>query len=738
MGHNAVLLSLFSFSRGLFPIGNGNHILARAARRLSHLALCAALAAAVAGAQSADEWMIETVAGSSFVRDGGPAVQGLLYSPWGVAADGSGNLYIADTNNHRIRKVNAAGNIFTVAGTGQFGYSGDGGPAAEARLTQPRGLAVDGSGNLYIADAGNHRIRKVDASGVITTAAGTGAYGYSGDGDTAAAARLNNPWDVAADGSGNIYIADSGNQRIRKVDAAGNISTVAGTGDQAYGGDGGPAVEAQLAWPASVAVDEAGNLYIADSENHRVRKVDAAGYISTAAGTGEGGYSGNGGPAVKAQLAWPNGVAMDGAGNLYIADTSNQRIRKVDAAGYISAAAGGKVGDGSAGRPALYAHLRSPMGVAADGAGNLYIADTGNNRIRKVDAAGYISTEAGPGRVGDGGPAVEAWFYHPGHVAADGAGNLYIADTGGHRIRKVDAAAGNIYTAAGTGEPGPSGGAVPTFLAQFNLPEGVAVDESGNLYIADKGNHIVLKIDAWGYMSKAAGSGLPGSFVGGESAFQTQFNQPQGVAADGLGNLYIADTGNHRIYKVDVTRRIFTVAGTGERGYSGDGGPAVEAQLAWPRDVAVDGSGNIYIADTNNQRIRKVDASGTISAIAGTGALAYGGDGGPAVEAQLALPGGVAVDGSGNIYIADTNNHRIRKIDASGTISTIAGTGVLAYGGDGGPAVEAHLALPGDVAVGGSGNIYIADSHNRRIRRLTPRRAETRIASGKSHAVRRR
>ena len=736
MGHNAVLPSLFSFSRGLFSIGNENHIPARAAQRFSRLALCAALAAAVAGAQSADEWMIETVAGSSFVRDGGPAVQGLLYFPQGAAADGAGNLYIADTSNHRIRKVDAAGNISTVAGTGQFGYSGDGGPAAEARLMQPRGIAADGAGNLYIADADNHRIRKVDVSGVITTVAGTGAHGYSGDGDTAAAARLHQPWDVAADRTGNLYIADAGNHRIRKVDAAGYISTAAGTGDRGYGGDGGPAVEAQLDSPASVAADEAGNIYIADGNDHRVRKVDASGVITTAAGTGEGGGGGDGGPAVQAKLNWPQGVSVDSAGNLYIADTGNHRIRRVDAAGYISTAAGGRIaGDGSARRPALYAHLLSPSGMAADGLGNLYIADTGNHRIRKVDAAGNISTTAGPGRIGDGGTAVEAWLYHPGHVAADGAGNLYIADTEGHRIRKVDAAAGNIFTVAGTGSAGYNDG--PTFLAQFHRPEGIAVDGSGNLHIADSGNHYIRRIDTTGRISLRAGSGRPGYFGDGMGATQAGLHAPRDVATGGSGNFYIADTSNHRIRKVDAVGYISTVAGTGERGYSGDGGPAIEAQLAWPSSTAADEAGNLYIADSYNHRIRKVDTAGNISTAAGIGTAGYGGDGGAATAAQLNLPQGVAVDGAGNVYIADSHNNRIRKVDAAGNISTVAGTGWHGYSGDGGSAVEAQLAHPRDVAVDGSGNIYIADSHNRRIRRLTLRRDGPRISSDKSHIARR-
>ena len=301
-------------------------------RAAARLAVCAALTAAAAWAQPADEWIIETVAGGSFARDGGPAVRAWLRFPNGAAADGSGNLYIADTIHHRIRKVDAAGVISTVAGNGRDGYSGDGGPAVRAQLAEPWGAAADGAGNLYIADTGNNRIRKVDAAGVISTVAGNGEWGYGGDGGPAVRARLASPLDAAADGMGNLYIADAWNNRIRKIDAAGNISTVAGSGRYGYGGDGGSAVRAQLAEPWSAAVDGMGNLYIADRGNNRIRKVDAAGVISTVAGSGGWGYGGDGGPALQARLLAPSGVAADAAGNFYIADTENNRIRKVDAA----------------------------------------------------------------------------------------------------------------------------------------------------------------------------------------------------------------------------------------------------------------------------------------------------------------------------------------------------------------------------------------------------------------------
>ena len=650
--------------------------------------------------------------------------------------DGSGNLYIADTSNHRIRKVDSSGNISTVAGTGTQGFSGDGAAATAALLNLPLGVAVDGSGNLYIADTGNSRIRKVYATGVITTVAGTGTVGFSGDGAAAVAAQLGLPTDVALDGSGNLYIADAWNNRIRKVDTAGVITTVAGTGTfgfgtGGYGGDGGPAVAAQLNSPSSVAVDGSGNLYIADTGNSRIRKVDSSGNISTVAGTGTGGFSGDGGAATAARLT-PSSVAVDGSGNLYIADTGNSRIRKVDSSGNISTVAGtGTGGFGGDGGAATAARLRTPRGVAVDGSGNLYIADANNHRIRKVDSSGNISTVAGTGTGGfgtvgfngDGAAATAAQLRSPQGVAVDGSGNLYIADTFNQRIRKVNSS-GNISTVAGDGTRSFGGDGGAATAAQLNFPRSVALDGSGNLYIADTFNQRIRKVDSSGNISTVAGTGTGGFSGDGGAATAAQLNSPSSVALDGSGNLYIADTGNSRIRKVDSSGNISTVAGTGTGGFSGDGGAATAARLT-PSSVAVDGSGNLYIADTGNSRIRKVDSSGVITTVAGTesGSYLYGGDGGAATAAQLNFPRSVALDGSGNLYIADSGNHCIRKVDTAGVISTVAGIGTIGTGGfsgDGGAATAARLNSPSSVAVDESGNLYIADAGNNRIRKLTP------------------
>ncbi len=330
--------------------------------------------------------------------------------------------------------------ITTIAGNGTPGFSGDGGAATAAKM-RPWRMAVDGSGTVYITDAGNHRVRKVSASGIITTIAGTGTAGFSGDGGAATAADLNYPDGIAVDGSSNIYVTDNGNSRIRKISTSGIITTIAGTGTSGYGGDGGAATAADLGDPTGLAVDGSGNVYIVDRGNHRIRKVNASGIINTVAGTGSLGYSGDGGDATAADLFYPHGVAVDGSGNIYIADYGNDRIRKVNTSGGISTIAGsgtrGYSGDGAA---ATAADLNNPYDVKVDGSGNIYIADYGNYRIRKVDASNIVSTFAGTGSggySGDGGPATAANLYHTTGLATDGSALLYIGDANNFRVRSV-------------------------------------------------------------------------------------------------------------------------------------------------------------------------------------------------------------------------------------------------------------------------------------------------------------
>jgi hypothetical protein len=335
---------------------------------------------------SSTEFIIQTVAGTGdagFSGDGGPATKAMLNDPAAVAVSACGTLYIADVRNNRIRQVDATGIISTVAGSGRAGFSGDGGLAIQAQLSQPLGLAVDGEGNLYIADTLNNRIRKVDAMGRISTVAGNGKAGFSGDGGPALAAMLSRPVGLTVDAEGNVYFADVFNNCVRKLDTAGQISTLAGTEEAGFSGDGGLAVEAQLARPRDVAVDGEGNLYIADGDNNRIRRVDKNGIISTVAGNGDPGFSGDGGPAVQASLNNPRSVALDGAGQILISDLGNNRIRQVDRAGMISTIVGnGTAGFSGDGGPAVPASLDGPRGVCVNKTGALFIADLNNHRVR--------------------------------------------------------------------------------------------------------------------------------------------------------------------------------------------------------------------------------------------------------------------------------------------------------------------------------------------------------------------
>jgi len=593
---------------------------------------------------------------------------------------------------------------------------------------------------------------------------------------------LGDPTGVALDGAGNVYVADLYSARVFKVDTTGNVTVVAGDGARGSNsalGDGVPAISAYFAYPTGVAVDSFGNIFIADSTLCEIREVSAqTGNISTVAGsTFNCSYSGDGGPATSATLGLPRAVAVDGSGNIFVTDACV--VREVSAqtrnifilAGTPPDPTGGwrcgYSGDGglaTSAKLALSNGLAAGLsnGMAVDASGNIFIADTANCVIREVSAAnGIISTVAGTGGCGysgDGGPAASTKLNYPAGVAVDSSGNIFIADYYNSVIREVSSPTGNISTFAGVAVPDPdqlgqmigfpaySGDGYPAkdaelgFLNDTPWSAGMATDHSGNVFIADTFNHAIRKIDAsTGIITTVAGNGFDGYSGDGGPATSTELSYPRDVAVDGAGNIFIVDSGNCVVREVSAaTGIISTVAGTPPDSsgnyycnYSGDGGPATAAQL-YPIDllmpaggVAVDSSGNIFIADTGNGVIREVSAStGIITTVAGIANSGYvgGGDGGPATSATLFAPYGVAVDSSGNIFIGDTWDYAIREVMAvNGNIYTVAGNLALGLGfsGDGGPAGLAQFRNIYGVFLDPAGNLFVPDPDNCVIREVS-------------------
>jgi uncharacterized protein (TIGR03437 family) len=546
-------------------------------------------------------------------------------------------------------------------------------PAASSSVGNTNSVATDAAGNFYFS--GDQCVFKVDTTGKLTVIAGNSRRGYSGDGGLAVNAQLYNPYGVAVDASGNVYIADELNNRIRRVSPAGIITTVAGGGTAGFSGDGGPAVQAQLHFPLNVAVDASGNLYISDLFNNRVRKVSPAGIIVTFAG---GGVSspGDGGQATAAAISGPSGITTDSLGDVFVAERSGNRVRKISPAGVISTVAGnGTAGYSGNGGLAVNAELYLPSDVAVDASGDIYIADFNNNFIREVSSAGIIGTVP-EGAVMNG----------PSGVSLDGSGNLYVADRFNNRILKV-VANGSATAIAGNGIERFSGDGGPATSAQLNLTTGVALDQLGNLYIADGLNGRVREVSTSGIINTVAGGGAPPGTGDGGMATSAYLVNPQGVAVDSAGNLYIADAGANRVRKVSTGGIITTVAGNGTQGFSGDASLAINAELSDPTCIVVDGSGNLYILDSGNERIREVATNGIITTLAGGGGSTD--DGVPSYQAWIA-PSSIAVDSAGNLFISDFLTFRIRKV-ANGTITSVTQT-----------------TSAGGLAVDASDNLYVA------------------------------
>jgi sugar lactone lactonase YvrE len=817
-----------------------------------------------------------------------------FYAPASMATDLLGNLYVADWGNSSIRKITREGIVTTYAGSPLVPGSADGLGTA-ARFRGPRGLALDSAGNLFVADTDNHTIRKIGPAGMVTTLAGSPGLAGTNNG-TGSAARFGYPYSIALDPVGNLFVADGGNNTIRKITPAGDVTTLAGSAGQPGETDGNAAA-ARFHFPIAVAVDYLTNLYVADAWNYAIRKISPAGIVTTLAGyKGYGGSGSVDGTGSAARFNYPSGVAVDNSGNVFVADYENCTIRKVTPAGTVTTLAGHPIaaglvdGTGSAARfnvpvgvavdntGTLFvadavnasirkvapggevttpvppsAGLRSPAGIAVDAAGNAYFADQYDNTILKLSPSGLLTTLAGTaGEIGFlDGTGSAARFNSPSAVAVDLSGNVYVADTWNSAIRKINPA-----------------GVVTTLVhpsAGLNMPGGVAADTVGNIYVADTWNDLIRKVTPGGVMTTLAGNnrdyreptitdGLGGAarfyhpqslavdatgnlyvteacqtirkvtpgglvttigngvdIIGGADGLEgsASFSDPVGIAVDRAGVLYVADSSNHRIakgtpvftpspwittqpysqyasFEAEITFRFaavcsqpvacqwylngvpvpganspefstiatwftagdYTVVASnaygaitsavaslaitryheplyvwanfvGQPGGPGNAnGPRATARLSAPDGIAVAPDGTLFVAEAENATLRKVSPDGTVTLLAGASGLAGNVDG-PGGTARFDHPAGIALDSSGNLYVADELNHTLRKLSPAGFVTTLAGWPATAGSADGSSA-SARFNRPSAVALDSQGNIFVADSYNHTIRKVTP------------------
>jgi hypothetical protein len=662
--------------------------------------------------------------------------------------------------------------ITTIVGNGTAGNNGNGGAATAAEIGNPTSVAYDAAGNLYICDKTKNVVRKVNTSGIISTVVGNGTAGYNGDGIAATSAELNAPNGIAVDAAGDIYIADTTNERIRYVSAStGLISTLAGNGTAGFAGNGiaanGSGGTVEVAGPNSVAVDLAGNVYIGDSGNQRLREIVAStGIINTIAGNGTAGDTGDGGAATSAELSGPRAVQVDVYGNIYIVDQTDAVVREITASNnIINTIAGNKVaGDTGDGGAATNAEIDTPNNVVVDNAGNVYIIDIGADSLRVVNyATKVIYTLAGKnsttGYSGDGGLSTSAILNGPLGVGLSPVnGVMAISDSANHVVRQLTFNTNYATTTVGgtsaalaqaieVTQPAKvqtlgishatpadfklgtvSGCTLPattnltadtvcsapvTFTPTapgLRTSQVLATDSNSNNYLLGiTGIGNAAAVDFTGIISTYAGTGTAGSTGDSGAATLATVNAPIAVALDSANNLYLAGADNKVRVIAAGGGNIATYAGTGAAGSTGDGGAATAALLNTPSGLAIDPSNNLYIADTGNNDIRIVNgATRLISSL-------------PNATTTLKTPKGVAVDSTGNLYIADTGNNVIRKVTVSTSgYSLLAGTvGTAGSTGDGGAATAALLSAPAGLAVDTAGNIYIADTGNNKVRKIT-------------------
>jgi uncharacterized protein (TIGR03437 family) len=561
---------------------------------------------------------------------------------------------------------------------------------------------------------------------VLETLAGGNTLSFPANTVSAISATLVSPFGLASDPAGNLYVSDTYLSQVFKITIDGKIAVFAGNGTSGYSGDGGPAAQAELTNPVALALDANGNLYIGDSYWAVIRMVDLRGIIHTFAGNPGAVQPGDGGPALQARFLSPDGLAVNSAGDVYIADSDprSDTIREVDTSGIVTKIAGeyGFYGDPGNGLSTV-SSLFAPGGLAVDSRGNLYFADTEACGIWQISPSFNMTQFAGDGNCafdGDGAATGHA-LDNPAYLTFGSGGNLYVTDVGTQRIRVIGQ--NQMSTVAGTGAPGYNGDGIPAAKAQLEFPEGIGADSTGNVYFAESYGHRVREIDTQGVIHTVAGVGANLPLGDGGAATSAVLLQAQGIVSDRKGGFYVLDSKTSTVRSISPNGAITTVAGTGLAGYNGDGIPATQAQLYSPFALALDAQGNLYISDSGNNRVRMINAQGIIQTVAGTGAFGFNGDGIPANQAELARPEGITIDPYGDLLICDIDNHRLRIV-AGGMIGTIAGNKGQTDqvpptdSGDGMSALTASFVFLYGVAVDPAGNVYTADEGTNRIRKI--------------------
>jgi sugar lactone lactonase YvrE len=632
-------------------------------------------------------------------------------APVGVVRDSGGNMYVADSANNTIRRVAPDGSVTTVAGLAGVAGTADG-AGAVARFNTPYGIALDSLGNLYVADRVNETIRKITPTGVVSTFAGLVGTAGAADG-TGSNARFRFPEGVAVDSANNVFVADNGNHTIRKITPDGVVTTFAGSAGVPGSADKTGAA-ARFSSPIGLAFDANGNLYVADTGNNTIRKITPGSAVTTLAGSA-GSAGSNDGTNSTARFSSPFGLIVNG-NNIYVADAFNHTIRNVTLDGVVTTLAGGAGVAGSTDATSLAARFNFPVGIAFDANTNLFVTDFGNDAIRQIAPDLAVTTFAGmPGGSGSAdGNGSAARFNFPAAVTTDSDDNVYVADQSNDTIRKI-APDGTVTTIAGTAKAaGTNDGA--GLNARFNSPAGLAFDHSGNLIVSDTVNDTIRQITPLGEVSTLAGLPLTSGTNNGAGS-NARFNIPFGVAVDASGMIYVGDTHNHTIRKMTPDGTVTTFAGTA--GVAGNvDANGLAAQFSFPEQLSFDNNQNLFVVDDGTSTIRKVTPSGDVTTFAGNSGTEGSADG-TGTNATFNFPFGLAADASGNLFVADTDNQTIRKITPAGVVTTIAGMPGVSGSVDG-SGNDARFSQPEGMAVDNQGNVYVVDALNHSIRKGYP------------------